>query len=910
MADKITLCIEDIIKMGYEYDQAETFINQAKKLRAELSAGEKVVDAKALEAEAIKRGDRERLFVYHERQRVARRILDRKKNMAAVRSMGDQGVRPSRAIEYRAIGSDDPSLVGGRVSAARSIEVIEAMFHGPIAQHIRQHPPLKRLIGAFWTPAGRKARKEFMLNVVREIHEEETGDKMAADFASVLSQALGFSRGKLNDHGALIGYVKHYLPQHSSPDKVGRNMEQWMKDIKVELDMKTVFAPLYDGSVDLRAEAVRLQIPDAPDEKIQGLLIDEILKNSWQKIVGINQDPAHPHLSGDLIPGGNIAKRFGKHRFFHFKDADSWIRYSEKYGTGDVLSATLTHLRSQARALGLMMEFGDNPVAMINSVKQDLARRMSLDADMPGYVEARPDLIKKGKIPTTAERAAEIKKLAASSIEHDNTIMGRAYREVLGQTVYPENLTMAKIGAGIRAMTAMRTMGRATISSFPDLAIVAAAQRMQGRTLARSWAEVAIALFSGRSRREMADLAYIIDGFSDGMLANAHHRFDVTDGVPGLATKLTQRFFKWTGLNWWTDNQRGGVTWTNARWMGAEAATKSYDQLDVPYKAALNRNGLDQRHWDAIRELIYQPPGSKHLFIVPEKIRDLSNDSIDRILVDEVAEARGRMRPDRFGRWLEWRRKDARERLEVDLVGFFRDEADYAVLGSDARTRTWTTWGTRPGTSLGEGIRMFSQLKAFPIGIQHSMVGRYMKGIPGRSRASSMAEFFSVHLTALMALGYMSLCAKWILDGREPRSFLEGDWKDSLHVAIASSVQGGGMGIYGDFLFGEYNRYGRSLGETITGATVSGLNDIARLWAATRTGDVGAARIFRTMWRQAPFVNMWWTKWAIDYFFTYTVMESLDPGALRRMEKAVEGYSHQDYIYRPSEWLIPGVVRR
>jgi hypothetical protein len=50
-------------------------------------------------------------------------------------------------------------------------------------------------------------------------------------------------------------------------------------------------------------------------------------------------------------------------------------------------------------------------------------------------------------------------------------------------------------------------------------------------------------------------------------------------------------------------------------------------------------------------------------------------------------------------------------------------------------------------------------------------------------------------------MGYFVLQAKQLIAGKDPRP-------NSGATFLASMMQGGGAGIYGDFLFGQANRYG------------------------------------------------------------------------------------------------------
>src|SRR3546814_13393300 len=79
------------------------------------------------------------------------------------------------------------------------------------------------------------------------------------------------------------------------------------------------------------------------------------------------------------------------------------------------------------------------------------------------------------------------------------------------------------------------------------------------------------------------------------------------------------------------------------------------------------------------------------------------------------------------------------------------------------------------------------------------------------------------------------MSAKDILKGRTPR-----DPTDPATWA-AAFVQGGGAGIYGDFLLGESNRFGGGLLQTLAGPTLGAVDDLHDLYSRVKAGDDSAA---------------------------------------------------------------------
>jgi hypothetical protein len=145
------------------------------------------------------------------------------------------------------------------------------------------------------------------------------------------------------------------------------------------------------------------------------------------------------------------------------------------------------------------------------------------------------------------------------------------------------------------------------------------------------------------------------------------------------------------------------------------------------------------------------------------------------------------------------------------------------------------------------------------------------------------------------ALGYAAMSIKDLIKGREPR-----DPTDPKTV-IAAFAQGGGLGLYGDFLFGEYSRMGRTFTSSLAGPVLGNLDTLTDLWTRLRNGDDLAAQSFKALIDNTPFANLYWLRPLLDYSILFNIQESLNPGFLRRMERRVERENSQQFIFKPSE---------
>ena len=69
--------------------------------------------------------------------------------------------------------------------------------------------------------------------------------------------------------------------------------------------------------------------------------------------------------------------------------------------------------------------------------------------------------------------------------------------------------------------------------------------------------------------------------------------------------------------------------------------------------------------------------------------------------------------------------------------------------------------------------------------------------------------------------------------------------------------------------------------------------------------DAGEQAI-RTALDNAPFINLWYTRAALDWTLLYHVREWMSPGTLRRMERKMKKDFNQDMLISPSRHIRKG----
>jgi hypothetical protein len=402
-------------------------------------------------------------------------------------------------------------------------------------------------------------------------------------------------------------------------------------------------------------------------------------------------------------------------------------------------------------------------------------------------------------------------------------------------------------------------------------------------------AEAIGGLAKGRNRREMAEIDGMLGVTFDSLRGEVTARFSAHDDLPGRMARAQQLFFKFNGLSWWTDTLRATATRAMSHRLALNKG-RAWGALDPDLARTLSLYGLDAGKWDLIRQGATKfADGRKYL--VPNAAQDAGDDALGAYL-----KAKG-IKPTTA------KLRGLRDEIEGQVRAYLTDRASFAVLEPDARTRATMLRGTRPGSVEGELIRFIMQFKSFSVATIQKQWGReiYGRGADTLGQALRNGNGELLGLAQLMAwttlAGYGAMSTKDILKGKEPRNPLD------AKTWAAAFVQGGGAGIYGDFLLGETNRFGGGLLQTAAGPTLGTIDDLHDLKNRLQNGDDSAAAALRVAIGNTPFANLFYTRMALDYLFLWRLQESINPGYLRRMERRVEKENGQTFLVRPSEMV-------
>ena len=197
-------------------------------------------------------------------------------------------------------------------------------------------------------------------------------------------------------------------------------------------------------------------------------------------------------------------------------------------------------------------------------------------------------------------------------------------------------------------------------------------------------------------------------------------------------------------------------------------------------------------------------------------------------------------------------------------------------------------------------MRFIFQFKAFPLAILQKALGREFSSLKAGRKLEGFFGIVSLILGSGI-FGYISMTAKDLLKGKTP--------KDPTKKAtfLAAMLQGGGLGIYGDFLFSK-SFSGLDILATATGPAATEFAKAANAIRYAVLGEPSKAgkQAYKSIVGNIPFLNLFYLKTAFDYAIGYQMMETLSPGILRKMEKKMKIDTGQEFFLTKPSTLFKG----
>lgn len=768
--------------------------------------------AKELVAEAAKK-----------RERVALTILAHDRIQAHLNDMAERGVTGLDAMKRMiAFHADTKGKFQSVETQANAIE------DGALSQMVgvleASNP---KFFGLLENTEGIRA-------IMKEAFGEDSGVKEAKDGVAQWKAVTDALRQRFNRAGGDIGKLEDWgVPHHHSQQLVAKaGREQWIADILPGINRDRYLND--DGT------------------KMNDAQLIEFLSPAWTTIAtgGANKsEPGRPNI------GGMRANRGNESRQIHFKDADSYMAYQEKYGERSLYQVMLGHISGISKDIALVETFGPN-------------------ADL-SYILFRDKVVKEAEIADPTK----LGKIRKEAISADNL-----YNIVAGKSMPVASEWLANSFDTLRSWLIASRLGSAVVSSMSDEATLHLTARVNNLPHMRILANELAALDpANQMEKRMALRA----GLAMNTFISSLNRFGQEGLGASFSSKIASGVMRASGLNALTGARKRAFGVTMYSSLGQ--LTKDFDslaKLDTHDHRILLSKGISETDFAIWKKAELEDWGNGNdTMLTPESIYRIPDEVLAKIDPNANPQA-------------------LREKAATKLLGVVLEETDMAVIEPGARERAITTGGLQRGTWKGELTRSFFLFKSFPI----AMIARHwMRGMDHDTTRGKVFYIGSL-VAATTVLGAMSMQINEVLSGRDPRNLnpLEGGARNWIQAML----KGGSLGIYGDFLFSDATQHGQSPVASVLGPVISLGESMFNLTQGNIVQAVmgkdthAGAELVKFAKANMPGASLWYAKAALDRIVFHQLQEYFSPGYLSKMRARSAREFGQRWWWEPGE-VVP-----
>lgn len=441
----------------------------------------------------------------------------------------------------------------GTISLENRIDAILGQAHAKLYKMMENYRPRK---------LGLAHTKKFQRSLIREIFNPgSTGDKDAAQYASMWLEVTEGLRQRFNKAGGGIQKLFDWnLPQYHDAVKINRVLGRKASD-------EEKFTAWYNDIIEL-VDRDRIAAYQVGEGEIKGAkMSDEHYRNFlhgiWENLRsdGIIQHKNAQHFNPHIRRA--VGNRHQQHRLIPFKDADSWMKYADKYGSQDYFNSMMSHLELMAREIGAMEMFGPNPDTMVKQL------RLMVQQSVSGL------------------KARQAGAMAMNSYQ---LAMGR---------MFSQNIRFSDMMRAMRNVTTGIRIGSATISAISDLAFMRQTARFNDIPVMKTYMNFLRNITQSKDARMLAARLGLMAEYAIDR-AKAAHRISEVQGY-GATARFADFIVRASGLNHWTmtAKQTFGLEFLATM---SDMSTSSWDNLKPRMKKAFERYDITPEDWVKIQQ--------------------------------------------------------------------------------------------------------------------------------------------------------------------------------------------------------------------------------------------------------------------------------------------------------------------
>lgn len=573
---------------------------------------------------------------------------------------------------------------------------------------------------------------------------------------------------------------------------------------------------------------------------------------------------ANKREPGEQLGRGMLAEQRKDERFLQFKSADDWLAYNAEYGAGDPFGIMLGHLDEMSRDVAQMQILGPNPEHQWRWLRAFAQREAALE--------------QAGGREGAVGKARNHLRTSQDMLDH-----------FTGAANVPEKEWLARTGATLRAILTPAALGSAILSDLPSSPVFGAyARTMAGLSTVGHMDQLVALMASPAARANARRSGFVIEQATDALVKGAQDGLRLqtvgnkvdAQGLNVLARRMPAAVFRLSGLSGWTAARKRAF---RLEFMGALAdrAGRTMDEIaagdgeDRALAEVMQAQGIDAATWDKLRQAELWSPDGESRFLRP----------VEAIAADPEAGYR--------------------------LAELIELQTRQAVPETTVWTRAKLLGQDHPGSVAGEFRRSWAMFRSFTATATHLYVeDMFLRGQDGPWAGAKLAAAAAGLVGALTVSGAVSIQLRELAKGNNPRDMGKASFWG------AAFMQGGGFGIFGDFLYAAQNRIGKSSALTAFGPTAAALSDLYDATGGLATDvagrmekgdDFGTAldkahpgrRAVTLLRRYNPLASLWWARAAMDRAVMDQLQRMVDPDAdaafRRRAKQLKKDYGETQY---------------
>jgi hypothetical protein len=428
--------------------------------------------------------------------------------------------------------------------------------------------------------------------------------------------------------------------------------------------------------------------------------------------------------------------------------------------------------------------------------------------------------------------------------------------------------------AGMQNIMRSSMLGGASISAISDAIFTKMAADKSGLGATRSAMVDYFKSATNDAERKLVANSWQIAEMASNSGASASRAFDGTgtqrQGKTAFLASFTNRA---SGLQAMTIAAGDALSLSLASDVAHYVNTKTgWADLPADFKRSATRYGVTENDWKVISKVTPLKTEKGASFTTPEEVAKFNVETARRLS--------------------DW-------------------DASLRYLATNSPTLKMRALST--GAALGDGSygsamraisSSFFMFKSFPI----NMMFNYLMPALAQAAQGKVAPLMTMAVGGTV-FGAVALQAKQMVMGKDPR-----DMEDGKFWA-AAAAQGGGMGLFGDYLFKDQGRFGRGFLTDMLGPMFGFGNDVSRLFMGNFQGaltedDFSTSKLWGDMTkftqRYTPAASLWYARLALErgLFDTINKMVNADfDNQAARVARKYEKEYGQKQFWKAGELL-------